>query len=379
MTDDLKELFRALDALEFPHGTAPPTARSVHPAIATARPPSLAAAAFALVLGTLAVGFAISAFEGDPTERTPPTTPSGVAETGPGTCDHGPWIRHCPEADWARTVVDVAGLEVVEEQAVLVVGAPGSGEYLFWAMDPSLHGGVTPFPEVVADGVARRIDRVDGVPVYGFRSSPRLWLWSHEGLNVWVDGRAPLTAPSQQDLVALVRASRSVAYAGEASGPQVVVPDIVGLRDQPALLSLDDVGLSWIVSNRTVEGVDPWRVVSVDPAPGTDVERGSAIRVLIASEVTPLPEGAAEALDCDAGHREAFGGPRLRIMPGGSAYITGNLSGIGLDDEVVQVTSEPGDEWAGLWHVIRSGSVVAVVDFDSLDGVACQGSGVAGA
>ena len=47
-------------------------------------------------------------------------------------------------------------------------------------------------------------------------------------------------------------------------------------------------------------------------------------------------------------------------------------------DEVVQVTFS-GREWNGIWHVIRDGLVIAVVDFDSLDGVACHATEVAGA
>jgi hypothetical protein len=102
------------------------------------------------------------------------------------------------------------------------------------------------------------------------------------------------------------------------------------------------------------------------------------VRVVIATKITLLPEGAADALDCPASDQVAFGGPNLRIMPGGSAYIVGNIDGIELSDEVVQATF--GDqEWYGIWHVIRDGQVLAVVDFDSLDGVACRGSGVAGA
>jgi hypothetical protein len=165
---------------------------------------------------------------------------------------------------------------------------------------------------------------------------------------------------------------------GVSSDPTVEVPDLVGLGEQRALLELDDLGLTWLVSYREVRGVHMWRVVSTDPPAGTNVDSGSTVRVLVATLVTTLPEGAAEALDCDPAHREAFGGPNLRVLPGGSLYITGNLAGIERDDEVVQVTF--GDrEWDGLWHVIRAGSVIAVVDWGSLDGVACQGSGVAGA
>jgi PASTA domain len=377
MADDLKERFRTLDALEFPHEEGPPKPRRISTTARLDRGRNAGTAVFALVLAAIAIAFVIRAF-GDGTDRTkPPVSSVGEIATGPGTCDYGPWIEHCPEADWARSVVDVAGLEIVDEQEVLVVGAPGASEFLFWAMDPELHGGVEPLSEIIDDGVARVVDRVDGVPIYGFRSNRDLWLWSHHGLNVWIDGRS-LSVPSRQDLVALVRASGSVPYAPATASASLTVPDTVGLSDQQAMLTLHDLGLSWVVAYRTVAGVDPWHVASSDPVAGTRVAPGSSVRVLVATTVTPLPAGAADALDCDALHREAFGGPDARILPGGSAYISGNLPGITLMDDVVQVTF--GDEpWMGLWHVIRDGSVVAVVDYGSLDGEACQGSGVAGA
>jgi hypothetical protein len=379
MTDDLKERFGALDSLEFPFEEGPPETGQVGTTTRITRGRSAGTVVFALIIGVFALVFAIRAFEGGPDRPAPPVISGDEIRTGPGTCEHGPWIKHCPEADWARSVVDVAGLEIVDQQAVLVVGAPRSGEFYFWAMDPTLHGGsVTSFSEIVAGSVARVVDHVDGVPIYGFRSNPRLWLWSHHGLNVWVDGRAPLAAPSGQDIIALLRATGSVPYTPATPAQGVTIPDIVGLNDQQGMQALDDLGLTWVVAYRTVDGVEPLHVASVDPPAGTRVAPGSSVRVLVATEVTPLPHGSAEPLDCDAEHREAFGGPDARILPGGSVYLTGNLPGIERRDEVVQVTFER-KEWEGLWHVIRGGSVVAVVDFATLDGQACQGSGVAGA
>jgi PASTA domain len=380
MTDDLKERFRSLDSLEFPYREGPPPVRRIRPPAVPDRRWRAGTAVFALLIGGIALGFAIRAFGGGPDDEKPPPASSEEIETGPGTCDDGPWIEHCPEAEWARSVVDVAGLEIVDEQTVLVVGAPGAAEFHFWAMDPALHGGsVEPLPEIVADGVARVIDHVDGLPIYGFRSNARLWLWSHHGLNVWVDGRGPGGAtPSREDLVALVRASRAVPYRSTTPPPSVTIPNMVRLTDQQGMIALDDLGLTWIVGYRTVDGVDPWRITSVDPPAGSRVAPGSIVRLLVATDVTPLPPGATDALDCDVRHREAFGGPNARVLPGDSLYIVGNLPGIEPEDDVVQVTF--GDErWMGLWHVIRNGSVVAVVDYGSLDGVACQGSGVAGA
>lgn len=377
MSDDLQERFRALDALEFPHADGPPRPPTAARATSVDHRRSIGTAAFAIGLAAIAFVFAFQAFRTAPRERVLPPDPGRGTAVGPGSCDEGPWIQHCPEADWARSVVAVAGSEVVDEQTVLVASTSEGGEFLFWAMDPALHGQVEPLSEIVADEPWSVTTTVDGARVYRLRGDA-LWLWGSHGLNVFVDGRGPLAAPSLQDIVALVRASGSVPYPGALSGPGVVTPDIVGLSDQEAMRTLDGVGLSWVLAYRTVNGVDPGYVASSDPVGGTHVAPGSSVRVLVATAVTPLPAGAADALDCDALHREAFGGPDGRVLPGDSAYISANLPGITPRDDVVQVTFDD-EPWVGLWHVIRHGSVVAVVDFGSLDGEACQGSGVAGA
>lgn len=166
----------------------------------------------------------------------------------------------------------------------------------------------------------------------------------------------------------------------EPSGALVTVPDVVGLGDQRAMLALDALGFALEPAYRQVEGVQRWRVAQIDPAPGTAVEAGTRVRLVIATEITPLPSGAVDALACPPTDHVAFGGPRFRDDPGGSAYITVNL-GPRIGVEAVQVTFEAGSTtgWDGLWHVTRDGRVIAVVDYASLDGVACRGSGFAGA
>jgi hypothetical protein len=73
---------------------------------------------------------------------------------------------------------------------------------------------------------------------------------------------------------------------------------------------------------------------------------------------------------------EAPGGPRA--VPGGEAYINANLSGMRVDDDVQQISFIEGTEWDGAWTVTRAGRFVALVSFPSLDGVACDGSGIGG-
>jgi hypothetical protein len=151
------------------------------------------------------------------------------------------------------------------------------------------------------------------------------------------------------------------------------IPDVVGLGDQAAISQLIQAGFDVEPLFRDVPG-DAWKVVSSDPVPGTLVDPGSTVTLTIVSRVTPLPDAATDALDCDAGAFVAFGSPHMVVTPAGSAFIM-NTSGIKRSDAVVSM--DPSGE--GLWHVIRQGSVIAVVDHRTLDGVACAGSGVAGA
>jgi hypothetical protein len=156
------------------------------------------------------------------------------------------------------------------------------------------------------------------------------------------------------------------------------VPDLVGLTDQQAMRALDDLDLRWVAAFRSVPGVDTWRVASTDPAAGTSVQRGATVRLVVATRVSPLDGDVADALGCPPARRVEFGGPHARALPGGAAYITANLPGIELTDGVTHVIREE-KQWHGIWHIVRDGAVVAVVDYPLLDGQACRGSGVAAA
>jgi hypothetical protein len=86
--------------------------------------------------------------------------------------------------------------------------------------------------------------------------------------------------------------------------------------------------------------------------------------------------------DCPPADRASFAAPDGGfIMPGGSAFITGNLDGFLQHDVVEQMTKRDGGGaggWDGTWQVVRNGSVIAAVEFPELSGVACRGSGIAG-
>jgi hypothetical protein len=98
-------------------------------------------------------------------------------------------------------------------------------------------------------------------------------------------------------------------------------------------------------------------------------------------EVVGSPSDHDIELDCAEEDRIAFTTPDgPRILPGGSAYIRGNMEGFLQTDVIEQMTrSNAGSsEWDGVWQVVRDGSVIAAVEYGTLGGVACLGSGIGG-
>jgi hypothetical protein len=152
------------------------------------------------------------------------------------------------------------------------------------------------------------------------------------------------------------------------------VPDVIGLGDQQSIQALIDAGLEWDLLFRDVPG-DQWKAATSDPAARTLVPPGSRVVVTIVSRVTPLPAGAADVLGCPANEQVAFGSPHMVRLPAGEAFIA-NVGGIRSSDAVTRINAD----WSeGLWQVVRDGAMVAIVDYGTLDGVACAGSGIAGA
>jgi hypothetical protein len=109
-------------------------------------------------------------------------------------------------------VAAAAGLDVVDEKTVLIIGTPEGREFQFWAMDPAIHGGATSLSEAIANGdnfVAA--GHVDGVAIYSLFDG-HAFVWSSHGLNVWVNEEIIGVPPPRSLVVALVRAAESVPY-----------------------------------------------------------------------------------------------------------------------------------------------------------------------
>jgi hypothetical protein len=108
---------------------------------------------------------------------------------------------------------------------------------------------------------------------------------------------------------------------------------------------------------------------------------GNATFVVPLTVTEATPDLELVVLDCRPEDHVPIAGPDARIEPGGSAYIVGNLPGFEQSDVVEQMTREQDEEsdWAGVWQVVRDGSVVASVDYPDLSGAACAGTGIGGA
>ena len=91
------------------------------------------------------------------------------------------------------------------------------------------------------------------------------------------------------------------------------------------------------------------------------------------------PDLELVVLDCRSEDQVPITPPENRIEPAGSAYIVGNIPGFERSDVVEQMTREEGSDagdLAGVWQVVRDGTVVASVDYPELSGTACRGSGI---
>jgi hypothetical protein len=223
MMADLKERFSALDSIAFPHTERPPKRAEVRaPEVVSKNTRArVLVAVFALLVASAGIGFAVNAFRGEgPHQHREP----GPGVAVPSACEEGPWIKYCPEADWARSVAASAGLDVVDEKTVLIIAPRAGGEFMFWAMDPAMHEQVTPLSGSIGNENFLAAGHVDGIPIYSSNDG-QLFVWSSHGLNVFVREEISGVPPPRGLVVTLVRAAESVPYtSGEPSEYQQCKP-----------------------------------------------------------------------------------------------------------------------------------------------------------
>ena len=150
-----------------------------------------------------------------------------------------------------------------------------------------------------------------------------------------------------------------------------VVPDLVGINAGDAGKLLWQAGLEEEVVTEPVPGVAGGLVVSTDPPAGTEVGEGTTV-TLVVSGTTVALDGYLTPLACPMEDMMPFD-EDFGDQPGGGLFIRLNVAGVDDTDEVIQASTDP-----NLWHVVRDDDVLAVIDYQTLEGVACRGSGIGG-
>ena len=96
--------------------------------------------------------------------------------------------------------------------------------------------------------------------------------------------------------------------------------------------------------------------------------------------LSPSVTTPTSMLGCSPGDERAFSHQGPSLLPAGEAFIRANVAGILPSDAVDQLDAVTGvlKPRSGPWVIERDGTVVAWVDYETLSGVACRGSGIEG-
>jgi hypothetical protein len=157
-----------------------------------------------------------------------------------------------------------------------------------------------------------------------------------------------------------------------------VVPEVIGVGAGDAIKALTQAGYDVRSEYVPTDGVSAGIVVSSDPSPGTALDPGSTVHLVVSGTTVAL-DGYLADLACSAGDMMPFAHTGVVREPAGESYIRVNVSGIQPSDALVQVFAEPNDDVGrGIWNLERNGQVLAVIDWETLQGIACRGSGVGG-
>ena len=143
-----------------------------------------------------------------------PAAPSpATSAPAPGTCGYGPWADHCPEARWARRVLEVAGFPPTGDTGSAIEARTATSTIRFWGFDTATEERDIPFDVMVEQENYERHSTVDGVEVYsdGYRLT-----WEIHGLYVWLrawqEARGTVDLLTPDEVRDIVRASAEVPY-----------------------------------------------------------------------------------------------------------------------------------------------------------------------
>jgi hypothetical protein len=164
------------------------------------------------VAGVILVGGCARAGPNDEWLATASEGRSSPASDGvPGGCAYGPWAEHCPEAEWAREVLDAAGYPLTGATGSALVGRESpSTAFYFWAFEAE-KASTQPLRKAIEGEGYRLLSEIEGISV--FTDGIRL-AWEIQGLYVWVEG-GPVNSLQDIDpesIRRIVRASAHVPY-----------------------------------------------------------------------------------------------------------------------------------------------------------------------
>ena len=122
--------------------------------------------------------------------------------------------------------------------------------------------------------------------------------------------------------------------------PRVVVPALVGDSLADATAALGAVGLDLLVSGNEESSSSPeGSILEQDPAPGTRVDRGTTVRVVIAvapPKVVPVPSVVGQSLDAARAALTAVG---LALEVAGQRLVPGTAAGLVIGQDPAAGTS----------------------------------------
>lgn len=136
----------------------------------------------------LVAGVALSCLFGctqsDPGASAPrePPHPTAPESSINADCERGPWSQHCPEAEWARSVLANAGFRLTGDSGSALTATDGQVIFHFWAFTPNEQR--ARLDQALARENYRELpEREKGAPIYtdGIR-----FAWSARGLWVWL-------------------------------------------------------------------------------------------------------------------------------------------------------------------------------------------------
>jgi hypothetical protein len=173
------------------------------------------------------------------------------------------------------------------------------------------------------------------------------------------------------------------------------VPDVT-VRDFPYLIQVRPGSPFTVSAPESLDGYTWWPQLPRDADGGQIVPSrlgpqvfflrvtltdGRAFDVAFGIEVTesPNPEGIRpnDLLGCWPPRPFEFS-RKVVLEPAGSSFIEVNVDGVRPADGVAPLHGDLERGW-GPWLVSREGVTIAWIDYRSLGGVACEGSGIAGA